>query len=91
MLNHIKKQSVKNCINFESKSPLRSDLNYPGDKLTDWNGGTYSNKNGPNFLVPKASPGNGCRLNLGNPKAVMSFILMIIVLAILIIGSILIS
>ena len=69
----------------------KSLIDFISDKLTYWNGGTYSNKNDPNFLVPKASPGIGWRLNLGNPKAVMSFILMIIVLAVLIIGSILIS
>jgi len=63
-------------------------INFISDKLTYWNGGTYSNKNDPSFMVPKASPGNGWRLNYGNPKAVLSFILMIIVMAILIIGSI---
>ena len=56
------------------------------DKLTYWNGGTYSNKNDPSFLVPKASPGNGYRLNFGNPKAVLSFALMIVVMVILFIG-----
>ena len=60
------------------------------DKLTYLNGGTYSNKNDPSFLVPKALPGNGYRLNFGNPKAVRSFVLMIIVLAILAIGAFLI-
>ena len=69
----------------------KSLIDFISDKLTYWNGGTYSNKNDPNFLVPKASSGNGWRLNFGNPKAVMSFILMIIVLDVLIIGSILIS
>ena len=61
------------------------------DKLTYWNGGSYSNKNDPNFLVPKASPGNGYRLNFGNPKAVTSFILMIVVMVILFIALIVIS
>jgi uncharacterized membrane protein len=71
---------------------MKKDLiDFISDKLTYLNGGTYSNKNDPNFLVPKASPGNGYRLNFGNPKAVISFILMIIVMGILIIGSILIS
>jgi len=64
-------------------------IDFISDKLTYWNGGTYSNKNDPNFLVPKAIPGNGWRLNLGNPKAVMSFILMIIVIAVLFIGFLL--
>ncbi len=65
-------------------------IDFISDKLTYWNGGTYSNKNDPSFLVPKALPGNGYRLNFGNPKAVRSFVLMIIVLAILTIGAILI-
>lgn len=66
----------------------KSWIDFISDKLTYWNGGTYSNKNDPSFLVPKALPGNGYRLNFENPKAVRSFVLMIIVLAILIIGSI---
>jgi uncharacterized membrane protein len=66
-------------------------IDFISNKLIYWNGGTYSNKSDPNFMVPKASPGNGWRINFGNPKAVMSLILMIIVMAILIIGSILIS
>jgi len=66
-------------------------IDFISDKLTYWNGETYSNKNDPNFLVPKASPDNGYRLNFGNPKAVISFILMIIVMAVLIISSIIIS
>jgi uncharacterized membrane protein len=61
------------------------------DKLIYWNGGIYSNKNDPNFLVPKASPGIGWNINFGNPKAVRFFILMMIVIIALIIGSILIS
>ena len=66
-------------------------IDFISDKLIYWNGGTYSNKNDPSFLVPKALPGIGYRLNFGNPKAVTSFIIMIIVMAILIIGSIVIS
>jgi len=63
-------------------------IDFISDKLTYWNGGTYSNKNDPSFMVPKEIPGNGWRLNYGNPKAVLSFILMIIVMAILFIVSI---
>ena len=66
-------------------------IDFISDKLIYWNGGIYSNRNDPNFLVPKASPGIGWRINFGNPKAVISVILMIIVIAILIVGSILIS
>jgi len=66
-------------------------IDYISDKLIYLNGGVYVNKNDPNFLVPKASPGIGWNVNFGNPKAVISFILMIIVIIVLIVGSILIS
>jgi uncharacterized membrane protein len=61
------------------------------NKFTDLSGGVYQNRIDPNFMVPKASPGVGWNINFGNPKAVISLILMIIVIMVLIIGSILIS
>lgn len=63
-------------------------IDYISDKLIYLNGGIYVNKNDPNFLIPKASPGIGWNVNFGNPKAVISFILMIIVIVVLIVGSI---
>jgi len=69
----------------------RNWIDFISDKLTYLNGGFYSNKNDPNFLVPKASPGIGWNVNFGNPKAFISFILMIIMIVILIVDSILIS
>lgn len=60
-------------------------------KFTELNGGVYSNSIDPNYMVPKANSGVGWNINFGNPKAVISLILMIIVMLVLIIGSILIS
>lgn len=49
------------------------------DLLNYVNGGFYSNKSDERFFVPKEYPGIGWILNFGNPKAVRSFILSIII------------
>ena len=66
-------------------------IDYISDKLIYLNGGVYVNKNDPNFLILKASPGIGWNVNVGNPQAVTSFILMIIAIVALMVVSILIS
>jgi len=64
----------------------KSLINIIGEKLSELNGGFYSNKNDPNILVPKALPGNGMTINWGNPKAVKLFILTIVIIAVLLIA-----
>jgi uncharacterized membrane protein len=59
-----------------------------GDKLIYLNGGMYSNKNDPNFLVPKEPPGMSWNVNFGNPKAVRSFIMTILIIIGLVVASI---
>jgi uncharacterized membrane protein len=68
----------------------KSIIDSIGEKLTYWNGGTYSNKNDSRILVPKANPGMGWRINLGNPKAVLLFIItMVAIVGVLIVFSLL--
>lgn len=55
-------------------------FNTIGEKLTYWNGGFYSNKNDSRIMVPKANPGMGWRLNFGNPRAVLLFIITLILM-----------
>lgn len=54
-------------------------FNIISEKLTYLNGGFYSNKTDSRFLVPKEYPGIGWTLNFGNPKAVIMFILMLLI------------
>jgi uncharacterized membrane protein len=70
----------------------KSIIDSISDKLTQWNGGIYSNKNDSNILVPKANHGMGWRINLGNPKAVLLLIItMVAIVGVLIVFNYIIS
>ena len=56
------------------------------NKLTSWNGGSYSDKNDSSIMVPKELPGSGWTINWGNPKAVKLLILTFVVMIAIIIG-----
>ena len=58
----------------------KSIIDSIGDKLTNLNGGTYSNKNDSRILVPKSDPAMGWRLNLGNPRAVLLFVITLVLM-----------
>ena len=60
----------------------KSKIDSISDKLTELNGGFYSNENDSRIFVPKSNPALGWTLNFGNRKAVRLFMTVLILIVV---------